>query len=175
MLISVSLIVVLFLKRSGNFSNIRFFSNWLLSCTLMFPIVNLIFFIQSILSNGVMSFLSVIRSCIFCLLFSYSISAGIFHRNCTSFLLTSWCRCFTFCISIRFILLSCTGIIETGDPISSMNSFSIPFTFTIVVRYLCLSVILFFLSIQCMLVSDSSDSPPIASNFSSVTLRTLRL
>ena len=70
-------------------------------------------------------------------------------------------------------MFSSTGIIEIGDPVSTMNSFSIAFTFTIVVRYLLLSVIPFILSILCMFVFDSS--PPIAFDSSSITLRTLRL
>ena len=174
-LISVSFIMVLFLNKSGNFSLTRLFSHWLLSCIRTFPIVNLNFFIQSIPSNGVILFLLVIRICIFCLLFSYSISAGIFPRNFTSFLFTSWYRCFTFCISVRFILFSSTDIIEIGDPVSTKNSFAIPFTFTVVVRCLFLSVILFILSIRCIVAFDSSDSPPITSGSPSVMFRTLRL
>ena len=71
--------------------------------------------------------------------------------------------------------LSSTGVIEIGDPVSTMNSFSIPFNFTNVVEYFFLSVFLLILSILFILVSDSSDSPPITSDSSSVTLRTLRL
>ena len=72
-------------------------------------------------------------------------------------------------------MFSSTGLIEIGDPVSTMNYFSLPFNFTIVVSFLFLSVILFILSTICMLVSGSSDSPPIAADSSLVTLRTLRL
>ena len=151
------------------------FFDWLLSCTRMFPIVNLNFIIQSIPSSGEMSFLSVIRICIFLfVVLIFDIRRCVFPRKFTSFLFMSRYRCFTFCISVRFIIFSSTDNIEIGDPVSTMNSFSIPFTFTIVVRYLFLSVILFVLSILRMLVFDSSDSPAIASD-SSVKLRTLRL
>ena len=119
-----------------------------------------------------MSFRSVISDCIFCLLFSYSISTGLFPRNFTSFLFTSWYRCLTFSISDSFIVLLSAGIIDIGEPVSMMNSFSVPLIFTVVVKYLFLSIILFTLSILCMLDSDSSLSSPIRFSVS-VTFRDL--
>ena len=139
--------VVLFLNKFGNFYTICLFSDWLLSSNRMLPIVNLNFFNQSIPSSGVMSFRSVINSCIFCLLFSYSMSTGIFPRKFTSFLCTSWYRCLTFWISVSFTIVLSAGIIDIGDPVSIINSFSVPLIFTVVVKYLFLSTILFILSI----------------------------
>ena len=95
MFISASFMVVFFLTKSENFSTISLFSDWLFSSNRMIPIVSLNFFSQSIPSSGLISFLSVISNCIFCLLFSYSMSTGIFPRNFTSFLFTSWYHCFT--------------------------------------------------------------------------------
>ena len=103
------LMVVLFLNKSGNFSMSCLFSEWLSSSNRMFPIVNLNFFSQSIPSSGVMSIRSVINICISCLLFSYSISTDIFTQSFTSFLFTSWCRCFIFWISVAFGIFLSTG------------------------------------------------------------------
>ena len=153
--------VVLFRNRSGNFSIILLFSDWLFSSNQMFPIVGLNFFNQSIPSNGVIPFRSVISNCIFCLLFSYSISTGISPRNFTSFLFTSWYQCLTFWISDSFIILLSTGIIDIGEPVSIMNSFSVPLIFTVVVKYVFLWTILFTFSILYLLDSDSSLSSPI--------------
>ena len=147
--------VVLFRNRSGIFSIILLFSYWSFPSIWMFPIVSLNFFNQSIPSSGVMSFRWVINNCIFCLLFSYSISTGIFPRNFTSFLFTSWYRCLTFWISDSFIIVLSAGIIDIGEPVSMTNSFSVPLIFTIVAKYLFLSIILFTFSILCMLTSDS--------------------
>ena len=168
--------VVLFRNRSGSFSIILLFSDWLFSSNGMFPIVSLNFFNNSIPSNGVMSFRWVISNCIFCLLFSYSISTGIFPRNFISFLFTSWYRCldFGFWISDSFIILLSAGIIDIGEPVSMMNSFSVPLIFTVVVKYLFLSIILFTLSNLYMLDSDSSLSSPIGFSVS-VTFRNLFL
>ena len=174
MFISVSFVVVLFRNRSGNFSIILLFTDWLFSSNRMFPIVSSIFFSQSFPSNGVMSFPSVINIYIFCLLLSYSISTGIFPRNFTSFLFTSWYRCLTFWISNSVIILLSAGIFDIGEPVSMMNSFSVPLIFTVIVKYLFLSIILFTLSILYMLDSDSSLSSPIRFSVS-VTFRNLFL
>ena len=121
-----------------------------------------------------MSFRSVISSCIFCLLFSLSKSTGLFPRNFTSFLITSWYRCFNFWNSVSFIILSSAGIIHTDDPVSIINSFSVPLIFYVVVKYLFLSMILFTFSILYILDSDSSPSSPIGFSVS-VTVRSLFL
>ena len=47
-----------------------------------------------------------------------------------------------------FSMLSSAGIVEIGDPVSIMNSFSVSFISTDVVKYLFLSVILFISSIR---------------------------
>ena len=83
------LMVVLILNKSGNLLITLLFSDWLFSSTRMFPIVKLNLFNQYFPSSGVISFLSVIGSCIFCLLFSYSMSTGVSPQNLTSFLFTS--------------------------------------------------------------------------------------
>ena len=153
--------VVLFRNRSGIFSIILLFSDWLFSSSRMFPIVSLNFLSQSIPSNGVMSFRSVISNCIFCLLFSYSISTGIFPRNFTSFLFMSCYRCLTFWISDSFNILLSAGIIDISEPVSTMNSFSVPLYFTVVGKYMFLTIILFTLPFLYMLDSDSSLSSPI--------------
>ena len=68
----------------------------------MCPVVNLNFFIQSFHRERCNVVFSVFRICIFCLLFSYSISACIFPRNFTSFLFTS-CK-FLFCLPVFHFL-----------------------------------------------------------------------
>ena len=79
--------------------------DWLISSNWMIPIVSLNYFNQSIPSSGVISFLSVISNVIFCLLFSYSMSTGLFPRYFTSFLFTSWYLCSLF--EFRFLSLFC--------------------------------------------------------------------
>ena len=72
-------------------------------------------------------------------------------------------------------MLASAGIIEFDDPVSIMNSFSVRFIYTVVVKYLFLSVILFIFSIRYMLDSDWSDSCPIVVVPSSISFRILRL
>ena len=131
---SVSFIVSLFSNRSGNLLNTFSRSDWLLSVNCILLIVSLNFFIQSIPSNGVMSVLSVIKISSFCLLFSYSTFTGIFPRNSTSFLFTSWYQYGIFCISVDFIILSSGGISDFGDPVSIINSFVTPLSFSVAVK-----------------------------------------
>ena len=145
MFISVSFIVSLFSKRSVNLLNSFSRSDWLLSANCILLIVSLNFLIHSIPNNGVISVLSVIKISIFCLLFSYSTFTGIFPRNFTSFLFTSWYRFVIFCISIDFVILSSGGISDIDDPVSIMNSFGIPLIFSVVVKCLFVSSISLFL------------------------------
>ena len=134
MFISASYMVVLFLNRSGNFSIILLYSHWLFSSNRIFPIVSLNFSSEFFPSNGVMSFRLAITNCIFCLLFWSSLSTGISPRNFTSFLFTSWYRCCTFWNSLSFIILLSADIIDNGDPVSNINSFSVPLIFTVVFK-----------------------------------------
>ena len=128
MFISVSFIVSLFSKKSGNLLNTFSRSDSLFSANCILPIVNLNFFIQSIPSKGVMSVFPVIRTSIFCLLFSYSRFTGIFPRNYTSFLFTSWYLSVIFCIPVDSRISSSGGIIVIGDLVSIINSFFFAFS-----------------------------------------------
>ena len=94
----------------------------------------------------VISFPLVFSYCIFCLLFSYLKSAGIIPLNFNSFIFTTWYRFFTFCNSVFFNLFSSAGIIDNVDPVITMNSLSMPFTFKTTIRCLLLLVILFIFS-----------------------------
>ena len=143
MFISVSFIVSLFSNNSGNLLNTFSRSDWLFSANCILLIVSLNFFIQSIPSNGVISVLSVIKISIFCLLFLCSTFTGIFPRNFTSFLITSWYRFVVFCISVNFVILSSGGINDIGDPVSIINSSGIPLIFSVVVKCFLVSSIFF--------------------------------
>ena len=137
----------------------------------MFLIVKLNFFTQSNPSRGAISFLC--YKCLhFLLVVFVLIFAGIFLRNFTSFLFTSWYRCPTFWISV-FKMFSSAGI-EISDPVSIIHSFSVR-SFSLLLSGMFLSVILFIFSIRYMLASDSSDSSPITVVFSSVTFLIFRL
>ena len=89
----------------------------------MFINVKLNFFNQSIPSSGVMSVLSVISICNFC------------------------CYCIHY-LKYFYLILSSAGILEIGDSVSIMNFFSKPFSFTVDVRHLFLSVNIFNSSIR---------------------------
>ena len=117
----------LFSNRSGNQLKTLARSDCLFpaNCILLIVILNV--FIQSIPSKGVISVLSIISISIFCLLFSYSTSTGIFPPNfhfvfvdilvpVCYFLFLGW--------SYYFSSVSNIGI---GDPVSIVNSFLTPF------------------------------------------------
>ena len=161
MFISVPFIVVFFSSRSENFSITRLFSDVLLSSNRVNRIVELNFCAR-LLRSAVLFTFSVIKIGNFCMLSLCSRIPSYFPRDFTSVLFTSRYRCITFCILGFFKKNFVSGIIEFGDPVSIINSFSRPFTSANVVKYLLLSVILFIFSIQQMQGTDLSDSSPIA-------------
>ena len=93
-------------------------SDWLFSANCILPIVNLIVFIKSIPSRGVISVHSVINLSIFL----FVVSVLHVHRNFSPEVHSVFVY-----ILCRFTILLSIGIIVTGDPVSNMNYFHTPF------------------------------------------------